>query len=93
MNDHGLTPREQERLTVMRVIALAEPTTEKVWVWRADLVALLAAVDRLAQPREPAAQAHQAVSGVLAGAYVASPQITIWAGTTVILRGGGGAGE
>ena len=31
------------------VLALAAPIAEKVQVWRADLVALLAAVDRLVQ--------------------------------------------
>lgn len=44
-----LSRRELERLAVLRVIALAEPESAKVAVWRADLVALLDAVDRLSQ--------------------------------------------
>src|SRR5829696_7853359 len=51
MSEHRLTQRERDRLAVMRVIALAaDPEAVKVEVWRADLLALLEAVDRLAYP-------------------------------------------
>jgi len=57
-----------ERLAVLRVVLLAtDPQAVKVEVWRADALLLLAAVDRLAQRKEPAAQAHESVTGTLAG--------------------------
>ena len=71
MSGSSLSPREVERLAVLRVVLLAaDPQAVKVEVWRADALLLLAAVDRLAQRKEPAVQAHESVTGTLAGSYI-----------------------
>ena len=72
MSGSSLSPREVERLAVLRVVLLAaDPHAVKVEVWRADALLLLATVDRLAQRKEPAVQAHESVTGTLAGSYIA----------------------
>ena len=72
MSGSSLSAWEVERLAVLRVVLLAaDPQAVKVEVWRADALLLLAAVDRLAQRKEPAVQEHESVTGTLAGSYIA----------------------
>lgn len=69
MSEPRMSRRELDRLAVMRVVALAYPDREKVEVFRADVLDLLAVVDRLAA--EPRAETlnvfHSPTSAFLSG--------------------------
>jgi hypothetical protein len=69
----GLSGRELDRLAVLRVIALAYPGREKVEVFRADVLDLLAVVDRLmAGPRvDTVTVFHDAKGNFQSGSIIA----------------------
>jgi hypothetical protein len=72
----GLTAREQEHLAVLRVTAMAaDPQAAKVPVRRVDVLALLAAVDRLAQ--RSTVDAVTVVNGSIPAAFFAG-SITVY---------------
>ena len=63
-----LTARDQQHLAVLRVTAMAaDPRAAKLQVRRVDLLALLAAVDRLAQ--QPPAQSVTVINGSIPAAF------------------------
>ena len=72
----GLTAREQEHLAVLRVTVMAaDPQAAKIEVRRVDVLAVLAAVDRLAQRSN--VDALTVVNGSIPAAFFAG-SITVY---------------